>query len=170
MSEASYGRARRLYEHIRDSEASDMKTLCQLIKPSERFSSIQKADIRRYSGLIEDMSIDPIFKQFPHYLDSDKRFYLPTALDLPFVDDHEGCTADLLGEMDTNGDLLKLLFEYNNLIPSRSSESFIINTKFTHTNDLDDQQVRDHIDSNILKSFCLSIVTKEDAEARLNDK
>ncbi|MNJ13267.1 hypothetical protein D3C77_74750 [compost metagenome] len=170
MSDASYGRARRLYEHIRDSEASDMKTLCQLIKPSERFSSIQKADIRRYSGLIEDMSIEPIFKQFPHYLDSDKRFYLPTALDLPFVDDHEGCTADLLGEMDTNGDLLKLLFEYNNLIPSRSSESFVINTKFTHTNDLDDQQVRDHIDSNILKSFCLSIVTKEDAEARLNDK
>ena len=35
---------------------------------------------------------------------------------------------------------------------------------------LDDQEVKDRIDSNITKSFCLSIMTKEDAEARLNDK
>lgn len=51
-----------------------MKTLCQLMKPSERFSSLQKADIRRYSGLIEAMNIEPILKLFPHYLDGEKSF------------------------------------------------------------------------------------------------
>jgi len=61
------------------------------------------------------MSLEPILKQFPHYLDGEKRFYLPTALDLPLLDDREGCTSDLLGEMESNEHLLKLLFEYNNL-------------------------------------------------------
>lgn len=170
MSDAAYARARRLFEHIRITDAKEMKTLCQLMKPSERFSSIQKADIRRYSGLIEAMNIDPILKQFPHYLDGEKRFYLPTALDLPFFEDHEGCTSDLLTEMESNGELLKLLFEYNHLIACRATKSFIINTKYTRRDDLTDQEVEDRMNSNIIKSFYLSIVTKEDAEARLNDK
>lgn len=170
MSDEVYARALRLFEHIRITDASELETLCQLMKPSERFSSLQKADIRRYSGLIEAMSIEPILKQFPHYLDSERRFYLPTALDLPLLDDRDGCTSELLGEMESNENLLKLLFEYNNLIASRSSESFIINTKYTHPDDLADQEVKDRINSNITKSFCLSIMTKEDAEALLDDK
>lgn len=170
MSDEMYARALRLFEHIRITDASELKTLCQLMKPSERFSSIQKADIRRYSGLIEAMNIEPILKQFPHYLDGEKTFYLPTALDLPLLDDCEGCTSDLLGEMESNENLLKLLFEYNNLIASRSMESFIIDTKYTHPDDLTDQEVKDRINSNITKSFCLSIMTKEDAEALLDDK
>jgi hypothetical protein len=170
MSDEMYARARSLFEHIRVTDANELKALCQLMKPSERFSSIQKADIRRYSGLIEAMSIEPILKQFPHYLDGAKRFYLPTALDLPFLDDREGCISDLQGEMESNEDLLKLLFEYNHLIACRSMGSFLINTKYTHPDDLNDQEVKDRIDSNITKSFCLSIMTKEDAEARLNDK
>jgi len=170
MSDEMYARAQRLFEHIRITDVSDFKTLCQLMKPSERFSSIQMADIRRYSRLIEAMSLEPILKQFPHYLDGEKRFYLPTALDLPLLDDREGCTSDLLGEMESNEHLLKLLFEYNNLIASRSIDSFVIDTKYTHPDDLNNQEVKDRIDSNITKSFCLSIMTKEDAEARLNDK
>lgn len=170
MCNLTYARARRLFEHIRVTDVDDLKLLCQLMKPSERFSSIQKADIRRYSKLIEEIKVEPILEQFPHYLDSNKRFYLPTALDIPLFGDHEGCTSDLLGEIESNGDLLKLLFEYNHLIPARSSHTFIINTKYTHPDDLADQEVVDRIDSNITKSFCLSIVTKEDAEIRLNDK
>lgn len=169
MSDAAYERARRLYDHIRITEANELKTLCQLMKPSERFSDIQKADIRRYSGLIQAMKVEPIFQQLPHYLDSQKRFYIPTALDLPYVDDHEGCTSDMLGEMESNDELLRLLFEYNHLIASRSSESFVINTKFTNPDDLDDPETQDRIDSNIIKTLCINIVTKEDAEARLND-
>ncbi|MCS6233782.1 hypothetical protein G3495_01305 [Shewanella baltica] len=170
MSDEMYARARSLFEHIRVTDANELKALCQLMKPSERFSSIQKADIRRYSGLIETMSIKPILKQFPHYLDGENRFYLPTALDLPFLDDREGCISDLQGEMESNEDLLKLLFEYNHLIACRSMGSFLINTKYTHPDDLNELEVKDRIDSNITKSFCLSIMTKEDAEARLNDK
>lgn len=170
MSDEIYARARSLFEHIRITDPSELKALCQLMKPSERFSSIQKADIRRYSWLIETMSIEPVLKQFPHYLDGEKKFYLPTALDLPFLEDREGCISDLEGEMESNESLLNLLFEYNNLIAFRSIESFIINTKYTHPDDLSDQEVKDRIDCNITKSFCLSIMTKEDAEARLNDK
>ena len=170
MSDDAYARARKLFDHIRAIEIGEMKALCQLIKPSERFSTIQKADIRRYSELIEAMNVEPIFKQIPHYLDKSKTFYLPTALDLPLIDDHEGCTSDLLEEMESNGDLLKLLFEYNHLIPSRSTKSFIINTKYTNSDDLSNQDVIARIDSNITKSLCLSIITKEEAEARLNDK
>lgn len=170
INDEIYARARRLFEHIRITDASELKSLCQLMKPSERFSSIQKVDIRRYSGLIEAMNVEPILKQFPHYLDGDNRFYLPTALDLPSPADHEGCTSDLLSEMESNENLLKLLFEYNHLIASRSTKTFVINTKYTHPGDLADQEVKDRIDSNITKSLCLSIITKEDAEAQLNDK
>ncbi|RRS07463.1 hypothetical protein EAG18_17090 [Pseudoalteromonas sp. J010] len=167
MSDEVYTRARKLFEHIRITDASELKVLCQLMKPSERFSSVQRADIRRYSELIETMNIEPILQQFPHYLDNEKRFYLPTALDLPLLEDREGCTSDLHGEMESNEDLLKLLFEYSHLIASRSVESFVINTKYTHPDDLNNQEVKDHINSNITKAFCLSIMTKEDAEARL---
>lgn len=170
MSDEMYARARSLFEHICVTDVSDLKALCQLIKPSERFSSIQKADIRRYSKLIETMSIEPVLKQFPHYLDSEKIFYLPTALDLPFLEDHEGCISDLEGEMESNEDLLNLLFEYNNLIAFRCMQSFVINTKYTHPDDLNDLEVKKRSDSNITKSFYVSIMTKEDAEARLNDK
>lgn len=167
MSDATYQRARRLCEHIRTTEANELKTLCQLMKPSERFKDIQKTDIRRYSNLIQSITIEPILHQLPHYLDSQKRFYIPTALD---VDDNDECTSDILGEMESNGDLLRLLFEYNHLIASKSTESFTFNTKFTNSDELDQQEVQDRIDSNITKSLCISIVTKDDAEARLNDK
>ncbi|MCJ1886729.1 hypothetical protein LNN38_17865 [Pseudomonas sp. LA21] len=167
MSDATYQRARRLCEHIRTTETNELKTLCQLMKPSERFKDIQKTDIRRYSNLIQSITIEPIFHQLPHYLDSQKRFYIPTALD---VDDNDECTSDILGEMESNGDLLRLLFEYNHLIASKSTESFTFNTKFTNSDELDQQEVQDRIDSNITKSLCISIVTKDDAEARLNDK
>lgn len=167
MSDAIYQRARRLFEYIRATEARELKTLCQLMKPSERFKDIQKTDIRRYSSLIQAITIEPIFHQLPHYLDSQNRFYIPTALD---VDDNDECTSDIIGEMESNGDLLRLLFEYNHLIASKSTESFTFNTKFTNPDELDQQEFQDRIDSNITKSLCISIVTKDDAEARLNDK
>lgn len=167
MSDSTYQRARRLCEHIRATDASELKTLCQLMKPSERFKDLQKLDIRRYSNLIQAMTVEPIFHQLPHYLDSEKRFYIPTALD---VDNNDECTSDILAEMESNGDLLKLLFEYNHLIASKSTDSFTFNTKFTSADELDQQEVQDRIDSNITKSLCISIVTKDDAEARLNDK
>jgi len=168
MSDEMYARSRRLFEYISFTDAFKWKELCQLMKPSERFSKIQKADIRRYSRLIESINIEPLLEQFPHYQDGKKRFYLPTALDLD--EDRDGCTSDLLEEMESNEDLLNLLYEYSHLIAYRSSESFVIDTKYTHPEDFNDQEVRDRIDSNITKSFCLSIMTKEDAEVRLNDK
>lgn len=170
MNDVAYARSRRLFDYIRVTDASELKMLCQLMKPSERFSSLQKADIRRYSGLIDAINIEPILQQFPHYLDGEMRFYLPTALDLAELEDQEDCTSDLLSEIESNGDLLKLLFEYNNLIAARCKQSFSIDTKYTRHEDLTDQEVKDRVDSNITKSFCLRIMTKEDAGERLNDK
>lgn len=166
MADCVYERSRQLFTYIQKADIGELKTLCQLMKPSERFSRIQKMDIRRYSGLMESINVEPIFNRIPHYHDRENKFYLPTALE---IEDHDECTSDICHEMKNNEDLLQLLFEYNNLIPFRGEKSFMINTKYTVSADLNKQEIRDSIDSNIIKSLCISIITKEDAEIRLND-
>lgn len=167
MTDATYERARRLSEHVRETHINELKTLCQMIKPSERFQVVQTSDIRRYTKLIQALSVEPIFNHLPHYLDSENRFYVPTALD---VDESEECESDMIREMKTNGDLLRLLFEYNHLIASKAEASFTFNTKFTNSDDFDDKLATEKLESNITKSLCISVMTKDDAEGRLNDK
>ncbi|EGQ7641739.1 TPA: ABC-three component system protein [Vibrio cholerae] len=167
MSDATYERARRLCEHIRETPINELKTLCQMMKPSERFQDVQTNDIRRYTKLIQAISVEPIFNHLPHYLDSENRFYVPTALD---VDESEECESDMIREMKNNGDLLRLLFEYNHLIASKAEASFTFNTKFTNSDDFDNKPATEKLESNIIKSLCISVMTKEDAEGQLNDK
>jgi len=167
MSDATYERARRLSEHIRDTHINELKTLCQMIKPSERFQDVQTGDIRRYTKLIQAISAEPIFKHLPHYLDGENRFYVPTALD---VDESDECESDMIREMKNNRDLLRLLFEYNHLIASKAEVSFTFNTKFTNSDDFNNKQTTKKLESNITKSLCISVMTRNDAEVRLNDK
>ncbi|WP_089075565.1 ABC-three component system protein [Escherichia coli] len=167
MSDATYERARCLCEHIRETPINELKALCQMMKPSERFQDVQTNDIRRYTKLIQAISVEPIFNHLPHYLDSENRFYVPTALD---VDESEECEFDMTREMKNNGDLLRLLFEYNHLIASKAEASFTFNTKFTNSDDFDNKQTTEKLESNITKSLCISMITKDDAEKRLNDK
>ncbi len=167
MSNVTYERARRLSEHIRITDINELKTLCQMMKPSERFQDVQTNDIRRYAKLIQAISVEPIFNHLPHYLDSENRFYVPTALD---VDESEECESDINHEMKNNGDLLRLLFEYNHLIASKAEASFTFDTKFTNSDDFDDKLATEKLESNITKSLCISVMTKDDAEGRLNDK
>ncbi|CAH1600877.1 hypothetical protein O5P60_004705 [Vibrio parahaemolyticus] len=167
MSDATYKRAWRLCKHIHDTHINELKSLCQMMKPSERFQDIQKNDIRRYTKLIQDISAEPIFTHLPHYLDSENRFYVPTALD---VDESEECETDMNYEMENNGDLLRLLFEYNHLIASKANASFTFDTKFTNSDNFDDKLATEKLESNITKSLCISVITKDDAEGRLNDK
>ncbi|KPV97949.1 hypothetical protein AN214_00335 [Pseudoalteromonas sp. P1-9] len=167
MSDATYERARLLCDHIRKTHTNELKNLCQMMKPSERFQDIQKNDIRRYTKLIQDISVEPTFNHLPHYLDSENRFYVPTALD---IDESEECESDMSYEMKNNGDLLKLLFEYNHLIASKAEASFTFDTKFTNSDDFDDKLATEKLESNITKSLCISVLTKDDAEGRLNDK
>ncbi|AYU91677.1 MULTISPECIES: ABC-three component system protein [Serratia] len=165
MSDATYERARCLCEHIRETHINELKALCQMMKPSERFQGVQTNDIRRYTKLIQAISVEPIFNHLPHYLDSENRFYVPTALD---VDESEECEFDMIREMKNNGDLLRLLFEYNHLIASKAEASFTFNTKFTNSDDFDNKQTTEKLESNITKSLCISVITKDDAEERLN--
>lgn len=167
MSDVTYERARRLCEHIRGTDINDLKTLCQMMKPSERFKDVQTNDIRRYTKLIQAISAEPTFNHLPHYLDRENRFYVPTALD---VDESEECESDMIREMKNNGDLLRLLFEYNHLIASKADASFTFNTKFTNSDDFDNKLATEKLESNITKSLCISVITKDDAEVRLNDK
>ncbi|MBR9754841.1 hypothetical protein H2O77_01965 [Cobetia sp. 4B] len=167
MDDATYERARYLCEHVRDTHFNELKTLCQMMKPSERFQDVQTNDIRRYTKLIQDISAEPIFDHLPHYLDGENRFYVPTALD---VDESEECESDMIREMKNNGDLLRLLFEYNHLIASKAETSFTFNTKFTNSDDFDNKQDVEKLSSNITKSQCINVMTKDDAEDRLNDK
>lgn len=167
MSDATYERARRLCDHIRETPINELKTLCQMMKPSERFQDVQTNDIRRYTKLIQAISVEPIFNHLPHYLDSKNQFYVPTALD---VDESEECESDMINEMKNNGALLRLLFEYNHLIASKAEASFTFNTKFTNSDDYDNKQTTEMLASNIIKSLCISVITKDEAEDRLNDK
>lgn len=167
MSDAAYERARRIYELIRLSEGGDFKILCQLMKPSEKFSRIQNSDIRRYSDLLHTINIEPILKRIPHYLDNDNKFYAPTALYLPEPTDKKYCTSEIIAEIKDNDDLARLLFEFNNLIAAKANESFTIDTKYTNCFDTISSDDQNRIDSNITKSLCISILTKDDAEARL---
>ena len=167
MSDAAYERARRIYELIRLSEGGDFKILCQLMKPSEKFSRIQSSDIRRYSDLLHTISAEPILKRLPHYLDDDNKFYAPTALYLPEPTDKKYCTSEIIAEIKNNDDLGRLLFEFNNLIAAKANESFTIDTKYTNYLDTITPDDQNRIDSNITKSLCISILTKDDAEARL---
>ncbi|PJL10876.1 hypothetical protein B9Y66_17560 [Stenotrophomonas maltophilia] len=167
MSDAAYKRARRIHAHIRLSDGGDFKTLCQLMKPSEKFSRIQNSDIRRYSDLLHNISIEPILKRLPHYLDRDNKFYVPTALFLPEPTDKKYCTSEIISEIKNNEDLGRLLFEFNNLIAAKADESFTIDTKYTSYLDEISTDDQERIDSNITKSLCISILNKDDAEARL---
>ncbi|MBA2075274.1 ABC-three component system protein [Aeromonas veronii] len=167
MNDATYERARRLCDHIRETPINELKTLCQMMKPSERFQDVQTNDIRRYTKLIQAISVEPIFNHLPHYLDSKNQFYVPTALD---VDESEECESDMINEMKNNGALLRLLFEYNHLIASKAEASFTFNTKFTNSDDYDNKQTTAMLASNIIKSLCISVITKDEAEDRLNDK
>ena len=167
MSDKAYERARRIYELIRLSEGGDFKTLCQLMKPSEKFSRIQNSDIRRYSDLVHTFNVEPILKRLPHYLDSNNKFYAPTALYLSEPTDKKYCISDIISEIKNNDDLGVLLFEFNNLIASRAAESFQVDTKYTNCFDEKLTDVQECIDSNITKTLCISILTRDDAEARL---
>lgn len=167
MSDAAYERARRIYELIRLSEGGDFKILCQLMKPSEKFSRIQSSDIRRYSDLLHTISVEPILKRLPHYLDNDNKFYAPTALYLPEPTDKKYCISEIIAEIKNNDDLGRLLFEFNNLIAAKANESFTIDTKYTNYLDTITPDDQNRIDSNIIKGLCISILTKDDAEARL---
>lgn len=111
--------------------------------------------------------MEPIFNHLPHYLDNENRFYVPTALD---VDESKECESDMINEMKNNGALLRLLFEYNHLIASKAEASFTFNTKFTNADDYDNKQTTEILASNITKSLCISVMTKDEAEGRLNDK
>lgn len=169
MSDSNYERARKLYEHIRITPANELKHLCQLMKPSERFNSIQKADIRKFAGLIQAIEKEPIFDKMPHYLCKQNKFYIPTAIDLPEIEEHSDCASDIQSEMSNNNDLLELLYEYNNLIAYRVKESFLIDTRYTVSTDFSEHDEQEQSDSHIIKKLSISIVTREDAEARLND-
>lgn len=65
MSDTTYERARCLCEHIRETHINELKALCQMMKPSERFQDVQTNDIRRYTKLIQAISVEPIFNHLP---------------------------------------------------------------------------------------------------------
>jgi len=168
INEAEYFRIQGLFAHLHGLPNENLKHLCQLIKPSERFSKVQRADIERYSVLIQKFCIDPILERLPHYLDSGYNFYLPTALTL--LDDREirSCEDSIKYEMKQNEKLLPLLYEYKNLIAYKAEKSFNIESKITDIDDSDLPYKMENQDGRITKELNLAIITIADAEAKLN--
>lgn len=168
MTDSKYERARKLYEHIRVSPINELERLCQLIKPSERFSRIQKQDIRKFTGLIQILKSDPILKRIPHYLCKKNKFYIPTAIDINEDEDQYYCILDIQDEMKNNPNLLELLYEYNNLIAYRAQKSFFVETKYTIGDGMGSED-SELSDSHITRKLNISVITKEDVERHLND-
>jgi hypothetical protein len=168
LNDQQYQRTRNLFSHIQNMQHGDLERLCQLIKPSERFSTIQRMDISRYSSLIQKLGLEPILNGIPHYLDSETKFYLPTAISLNDEDEVFECIDHVKREIRENENLLSLLFEYNNLIGSHLPRSFIVESKFTENlssvTDLAAQPQEDRI----TKELNLNIIEIKAAEAKLN--
>lgn len=168
MSDNQYLRFQRLFEHIYKLESEDLKRLCQLIKPSEQFSKIQKMDISRYSTLIQKIFIEPNFSGIPHYADKHNNFYLPTAISLNNEEESLDCISQIEQETKDNKELLFLLFEYGNLIAAHSPSSFFIESKITDLDDLNDLDFNVEQKNNITKELNINIITIEDVEEKLN--
>ncbi|MFU4542422.1 ABC-three component system protein [Pseudomonas aeruginosa] len=168
INDEQYLRMRGLFDHLHDLHPKDIQHLCQLIKPSERFSKVQRGDIERYSELILDFCIEPILERLPHYIDSDSNFYLPTALTLLSERESRSCVDNIRLEMKQNQQLLPLLFEYNNLIAFSALKSFSIESKITENDGSDPQYEGESQDGKITKELNVTIITKPEAEAKLN--
>lgn len=168
MSEAQYDRAKNLFIHIYQLELNELEHLCQLIKPSEKFSKIQKMDISRYSSLIQKIFIDPNFRGIPHYTDKYHNFYLPTAISLNNSDESLDCINQIEQETKDNKTLLLLLFEYGNLIAAQITKSFVIESKITDVSDLDAEEFLLKKTNNITKELNVSVITIKEAEERIN--
>lgn len=167
ISETQYGRTQRLFAHVRKMETSDLTNLCQLIKPSEKFSTVQKSDISRYTALMDMLTAEPIFQGMPHYLDKENQFYLPTAISCNNDQEVDECISHISQEIRENEKLISLLFEFNNLISGQLPRSFHIDSKFTSGTEIfgdDDQPKSDHITHEII----LQIIQVDVAETILN--
>lgn len=168
INDKQYLRAQDLFAHLHNLGPDDLQRLCQVMKPSESFSKIQHVDIERYSELIQDFCIDPILQRLPHYVDSKLSFYLPTALTLLSDRECRACVDRVREEMKNNMRLQPLLFEYQNLIAFSALNSFCIETKITENDGSDPIYEVDNQDDKITRELSISVITKLDAEGKLN--
>jgi hypothetical protein len=164
MTEIQYERAQNLFAHVQSLNPSELDILCQMIKPSENFSKVQQIDIERYSDLVSDLHANPILEGLPHYIDKDVKFYLPTAITLLNQREQDRCPDHLRKQLTENESLLRVLYEYNNLIARNAISSFNVDTKITES----DEEPSDRRDDRITKGFEVSVLTMKDAENKLN--
>lgn len=168
LNDQQYQRTRSLFHHIHNMQHNDIERLCQLIKPSERFSKVQRLDISRYSSLIQRLGAEPTLHGIPHYLDVENEFYLPTAISLNEEDEVFDCIEHIKREIRENENLLSLLYEYNNLIGCQLPRSFIVESKFTESFDSTTGSDPQSQQDRITKELNLNIVEIKAAEAKLN--
>ncbi|QNM95109.1 ABC-three component system protein [Chitinimonas koreensis] len=168
MTDVQYQRARDLFDYIQKLESDDLKRLCQIVKPSENFSKIQQMDIERYSELINTLCVEPIFSELPHYKDDQKIFYLPTAISINNDKEGQRCAEHIRHQLSNNETLVKILFEYSNLIACHAAKSFSIDSGITVNVDPEKIAKEDNRENRITKALNISVLTKNDAERKLN--
>lgn len=168
INDKQYLRAQSLFAHLHSLNSEELQRLCQVMKPSESFSKIQHEDIGRYSELIQEFCIAPIFQRLPHYIGSDSSFYLPTALTLLNERESRACVDRIRAEMKSNRRLQPLLFEYRNLIAFSALKSFCVETKITANDGSDPKYEAEKQDNKITRELSVNVITKQDAEGELN--
>ncbi|SCY60690.1 ABC-three component system protein [Pseudomonas sp. NFACC37-1] len=168
MNDQQFLRAKDLFTYLHNLNSEDLQRFCQVMKPSESFSKIQHEDIGRYSDLIQNFCIAPILQRLPHYIDSELNFYLPTALTLLSDRECRACVDRIKEEVKSNRRLQPLLFEYQNLIAFSALNSFCVETKITENDGSDPKYEVESQDSKITRKLSINIITKLDAEGKLN--
>jgi hypothetical protein len=168
IDDKQYLRAKDLFLYLRELAPEDLQRLCQVMKPSESFSKLQHEDIGRYSELIQNFCIDPILKRLPHYIDSESNFYLPTSLTLLNARECRACVERIKEELTKNSRLQPILFEYQNLIAFSASSSFCVETRITRDDGSDSKYETEKQDDKITRKLSIHIITKSDAEGKLN--
>lgn len=168
IDDKQYLRAQGLFTYLHELGPEDLQRLCQVMKPSERFSKIQHEDIGRYSELIQGFCIDPILQRLPHYIDSESSFYLPTALTLLSERECRACVERIREEITNNSRLQPIFFEYQNLIAFSAINSFSIETKITENDGSDPEYKAEFQDRKITRKLSINVITKLDAEGKLN--
>lgn len=167
-------RLRATFEHLYSLENFQLEKLCHLIQPSESLPVIPHKDVEAYADLICEFIIDPSLSGIPHYINSDNKFYVPTAIDLPNPKRAKTFQTRLMMAIEQNNKLPTLLFEYNNLIAAQCENIIEISTLPSTIGSLpeDDPDLitPPNTDNNIIRKLQVKILSKVEAERELHAK
>lgn len=173
-NEQEIKRLRSTFEYLYNLNNLEIGKLCSLIQPSEILPVLPHRDVEAYADLICEFFIAPTLSGIPHYLNTNKDFYLPTAIKLPNPKRAKTFETRLIKAIQENNKLPTLLYEYKNLIAAMCEKSIEVSVLPTTIGTLpcDDPKLVQptSTDYNIVRKLQVNILSKSEAEKELHVK